>query len=89
MSRSQLKAKFLDFLDENRLIFVLLRGLFQRFERDISDASVVPIIIALASATVSGTSQTQGRLYVVSHRGLVVFYYICCSYYCDYYLESL
>ena len=26
LSRLQLKAKFFDFLDENRLIFVLLRG---------------------------------------------------------------
>ena len=30
MSRSQLKAKFIDFLDENRLIFVVLSDRFQR-----------------------------------------------------------
>ena len=33
-SRSQRKAKFFDFLDENRLIFVVLSGRFQRLERD-------------------------------------------------------
>ena len=33
--RSQLKSKFFDFLDENRLIFVVLCGRFQRLERDI------------------------------------------------------
>ena len=34
--RSQLKAKLFDFLDENRLIFVVLSGRFQRLERDFS-----------------------------------------------------
>ena len=34
--RSQLKAKFIDFLDENRLIFVVLGGRFQRSETDFS-----------------------------------------------------
>ena len=29
LSRSQLKAKFFDFLDENRLIFVILSGRFK------------------------------------------------------------
>ena len=32
--RSQVKAKFFDFLDENRLIFVVLSSRFQRLERD-------------------------------------------------------
>ena len=34
LSRSQLKAKFSDSLDENRLIFVVLSGRIQRLERD-------------------------------------------------------
>ena len=34
LSRSQPKAKFSDFLEENRLIFVVLSGRFQRLERD-------------------------------------------------------
>ena len=33
LSQSQLKAKFFDFLDENRLIFVVLSGRFQSLER--------------------------------------------------------
>ena len=35
LSRSQLKAKFFDFLEENRRILVVLSGRFQRLERDI------------------------------------------------------
>ena len=35
-SRSQLKAKFFDFLDENRLIFAVLSGCFQRLDGDFS-----------------------------------------------------
>ena len=31
--RSQLKAKFFDLLDENKLIFVVLSGGFQTLER--------------------------------------------------------
>ena len=34
VSRSQLTAKFFNFLDENRLISVVLSGRFQRLERD-------------------------------------------------------
>ena len=34
LSRSKLKAKFFDFLDENRLILVVLSGRFQKLERD-------------------------------------------------------
>ena len=30
LSRSELKAEFFDFQDENKLIFVVLRGHFQR-----------------------------------------------------------
>ena len=33
LSRSQLNAKFFDFLDENRLIFVVLSCRFQRLDR--------------------------------------------------------
>ena len=32
LSRSQLKAKFFNFLNENRLIFIVLSGCFQRLE---------------------------------------------------------
>ena len=32
--RSQLKDKFSDFLDKNRLVFVVLSGLLQRLERN-------------------------------------------------------
>ena len=34
LSRSQLQAKFFNFLDKNRLIFAVLSGRFQRLERD-------------------------------------------------------
>ena len=34
LSRSQINTKFLDFLDDNRLIFVVLSGVFQRLEKD-------------------------------------------------------
>ena len=34
LSRSQLKTKFFGFLDENKLIFVVLSGRFQRLEGD-------------------------------------------------------
>ena len=34
LSRSQLKAKFIDFVDENRLIFVDFSCCFQRLEKD-------------------------------------------------------
>ena len=35
LSRLQLKDKFIYFLDENGLMFVVLSGRFQRLERDI------------------------------------------------------
>ena len=48
LSRSQLEAKFFDFLDENRLIFVVLSGRFQnlfwkkeRFWRLVVTATVI------------------------------------------------
>ena len=34
LSRSQLDAKFFDFVDENRLMFIVLSGTFQRLESD-------------------------------------------------------
>ena len=33
VSRSQLKAKFIDFLDENRIIFVVLSCRFKKLDR--------------------------------------------------------
>ena len=33
LSRSQQKAEFFDFLDKNRLIFIVLSGRFERLER--------------------------------------------------------